>query len=78
MLYFAYKICIKEANNMRTTIDIPDELMKDALRVSQAKTKTMVIVLGLQELINRHKLRELGAMEGKLHLDVDLRKSRKR
>ena len=63
---------------MRTTIDIPERLLADALRVSQAKTKTMVIVLGLQELINRHKLRQLSALEGKVHLEVDLRKSRKR
>lgn len=44
---------------MRTTIEIPDALMQEALRASQAKTKTMVIVLGLQELINRHKLDQL-------------------
>ena len=63
---------------MRTTVDIPDGLMKDALEVSHVKTKTMVIVLGLQELINRHKLRQLSALGGKLRLNVDLRKSRKR
>ena len=63
---------------MRTTLEIPDNLMKEARRVSQAKTKTMVVVLGLQELINRDKLRQLSALEGKIHLEVDLRKSRKR
>ena len=63
---------------MRTTLEIPDNLMKEAQRVSQAKTKTMVVVLGLQELINRSRLRQLSALEGKLRLEVDVRKSRKR
>ncbi len=63
---------------MRTTVEVPDDLLKDALRVTRVKTKTMVITLGLQELINRHKLRQLSALEGKLRLQVDFRKSRKR
>ena len=63
---------------MRTTVDIPEEIMKEALRTSQAKTKTMVIVLGLKELINRHKLDQLRALRGKVKLMVDLSKSRKR
>ena len=63
---------------MRTTVDIPDEVMKEALRTSQAKTKTMVIVLGLKELINRHKLDQLRSLRGKVKLTVDLGKSRKR
>ena len=63
---------------MRTTVDIPEEIMKEALRTSQVKTKTMVIVLGLKELINRHKLDQLRALRGKVKLAVDLGKSRKR
>ena len=63
---------------MRTTVDIPDEVMREAMRTSQAKTKTMVIVLGLKELINRHKLEQIRALRGKVNLTVDLAKSRKR
>ena len=63
---------------MRTTVEIPDALIHDALRVSQAKTKTMVIVLGLKELINRHKLDQLRALRGRLELATDVRKARKR
>jgi Arc/MetJ family transcription regulator len=44
---------------MRATIEIPDALMREALRVSKAKTKTTAIVLGLQELIRRHRLQQL-------------------
>lgn len=63
---------------MRTTVDIPEELMQEALRSSHAKTKTMVIVLGLKELVNRHKLEQLRALRGRLDLDVDVNASRKR
>ena len=63
---------------MRTTIEIPEPLMKDALRVSQAKTKTMTVILGLQELINRHRLDQLRQLRGTIQLSTDLHKARKR
>ena len=63
---------------MRTTIDIPQDLLQDALRVTRARTKTMVIVLGLQELINRHKIHQLRALRGKVKLTIDIAKSRQR
>ena len=63
---------------MRTTIDIPEELIEEALRVSQARTKTMVIVLGLKELISRHKLEQLRALRGRVKLTTDVDKSRAR
>ena len=63
---------------MRTTVEIPDELMAHAMKVSQVKTKTMVIVLGLQELINRHRLEQLRTLQGRVELTTDWRKARKR
>ena len=63
---------------MRTTVEIPEALMNDALRVSQARTKTMAIVLGLQELINRHKLEQLRLLRGRLEVTTDVRQARKR
>lgn len=63
---------------MRTTIEIPDQLMRKAQQVCQAKTKTMAIVLGLQELVNRHKLEQLRALRGRVPLTIDVRSSRKR
>lgn len=64
---------------MRTTIDLPEGLVKDALRITKARTKTMVVILGLQELINRHRIESLRAMRGKFpNFNVDLKKSRER
>jgi len=63
---------------MRTTIELPSELLTEAMRVSHVKTKTMAITLGLQELINRHRLEQLRALRGKIPLEIDIRKSRRR
>ena len=63
---------------MRTTVDIPDGLMDEALRTSRAKTKTMVIVLGLKELIHQHRLEQLRSLRGRVHVTVDVAASRRR
>ena len=63
---------------MRTTIDIPADLLKDAMHVAHARTKTMAIILGLKELINRNKLDQLRSMKGKFDLKTDLKVTRKR
>ena len=63
---------------MRTTIDIPSDLLGDAMRLAHTKTKTMTVILGLQELINHHKLQRLRALRGKIKLTTDVRMARKR
>ena len=52
--------------------------MEEALRASRVKAKTMVLVLGLKELIHRHKLEQLKNLGGRIHLNVDVAASRKR
>ena len=63
---------------MRTTIDIPDELVKEAIHWTHVKTKTMAVILGLQELINRHKLDELRSLKGKVAINFEKHAARKR
>ena len=63
---------------MRTTVELPSELITEAMRVSGVRTETAAITLGLQELINKHRLEQLRALRGKIDLDIDLRKSRRR
>lgn len=63
---------------MRTTIDLPEQLLAEAMRASHAKTKTMAIALGLQELINRRKLDQLRELRGKIRLTTDVAAARKR
>jgi len=63
---------------MRTTLELPSDLLQEAMKVSHVKTKTMAIVLGLQELIHKYKLDQLRGLRGKMDLAIDLKKSRRR
>jgi Arc/MetJ family transcription regulator len=63
---------------MRTTLDLPEDLLEEA-RVSLGfKSKTDTIVLALRELVRRQRLEELKALLGKVRLEVDVSASRRR
>ena len=57
---------------MRTTLDLPEDLLKEAMQLSNARTKTGTVILSLQELINKRKIERLRELKGKLDLGVDL------
>ena len=38
---------------MKTTMNLPADLLKEAIEASQAQTQTMAVVMGLQELIEK-------------------------
>ncbi|MGH7332056.1 MAG: type II toxin-antitoxin system VapB family antitoxin [Candidatus Rokuibacteriota bacterium] len=63
---------------MRTTLDIPKELIEEARRLLGFKSKTDTVVVSLRELIRRRKIEELRALLGKIELDVDVGASRRR
>ena len=63
---------------MRTTLDLPDALMQDAMKASHQKTKTAVIIAALQDLVRKNRLQELRQFKGRVNLDVDLDVLRKR
>jgi Arc/MetJ family transcription regulator len=63
---------------MRTTLDIPGELIEEARRLLGFKSKTDTVVVSLRELIRRRRIEELKALLGKIQLDVDIPGSRRR
>jgi Arc/MetJ family transcription regulator len=63
---------------MRTTLDLPEDLVTAARNALGFKSKTDTVVVALRELVRRHRLEELKALLGKVHLDVDTAKSRRR
>jgi Arc/MetJ family transcription regulator len=63
---------------MRTTLDIPENLMNEALLITHSKTKTELIKLALENIIQKNKIMELKNYRGKINLDVDLNSLRKR
>ena len=44
---------------MRTTVDIPDSDLADAIRFTKAKTKREAIVIAIQEFNRRKRIAEL-------------------
>ena len=65
-------------NSMRTTLDIPQELIEEARRILGFKSKTDTVILSLQELIRRRRIEELMDLMGSVELDIDLDESRRR
>ncbi len=63
---------------MRTTLDIPEDLLTEARELLGFKSKTDTIVLALRELVRRQKIEDLKSMFGGTKLDMDLGKSRRR
>ena len=63
---------------MRTTLDLPEALVDEALALTHIKTKTYLIKVALQNLIQREKIRDLKNYFGKIDLEVDLNALRSR
>ena len=63
---------------MRTTLDIPTELVEEARGLLGFKSKTDTIILALREFIRRRRIEDLKALSGAIHLDVDTGRSRRR
>ncbi len=57
---------------MRTTIDIPEDLIKEAMRITKSPTKTELIKKALYNIIQKNKIKSLKNYKGKIDLDIDL------
>jgi Arc/MetJ family transcription regulator len=63
---------------MRVTVNIPEELLKEVMKITGAKTKSQAVKLALEETIARAKRRKLITITGTINLDLDLDVSRGR
>ena len=65
---------------MRTNIVIDDELLLDALKYTNLKTKKDVVNLALKELVDNHKRKSLLELKGAISFakDYDYKKHRDR
>ena len=64
--------------HMRTTLDLPEDLVDDARKVLGFKSKTDTVVYALREVVRRGHVEGLKALFGKVHIDLDLNKARGR
>jgi len=59
---------------MRTTLNIPDELIKELHRISNEKSKTKAVSIAIKDYIRRKKIEHLLSLSGKVHMDYDWKK----
>lgn len=63
---------------MRTTLDLPDELVEQARNAVGFKSKTDTVVFALRELVRRQRIDEVKALMGRIQFDFDPAAARKR
>ena len=63
---------------MRTTLDLPEELIDEAMKATQINTKTKVIITALEDLIRKSKISGLKKFKGKVDLEIDMNNIRGR
>ena len=63
---------------MRTTLNLPEKLINEAMLLSNLPTKTAVIIAALDGLVHQSKLSDIKNYGSKIDIDFDLQASRKR
>ena len=61
---------------MRTNIEIDDDLLEEALRVSGLRTKRAVVEAGLRMLVRLKRQENILSLVGKVHWEGNLDESR--
>lgn len=57
---------------MRTTLDLPEDLICEAMKATQIKTRTQLIITALEDLIRKTRISGLKKFKGKVDLDIDI------
>lgn len=63
---------------MRTTLNLPGNLLEEAQRLLGFTSKTDTVILSLTELVRRKRIDELKSLMGHVDLELDLDRSRRR
>ena len=63
---------------MRTTLDLPEDLVNDAMKVAHIDTKTGVIIKALEELVRKSKVSGIKEYKGQIDLEINLDELRSR
>ncbi len=63
---------------MRTTLDLPEALVEEARSAVGFKSKTDTVVFALREVVRRSRVEDLKALFGRVQIDLDIPKSRRR
>jgi len=64
--------------HMRTTLDLPEDLIAEAMKLTKIATKTDLIKTALANLITKERIKDLKRYYGKMDLGINLDVLRKR
>ena len=53
---------------MRTTLDLPESLITEAMKLSHQRTKTAVIIAALEDYIRKNRIQGLKKYKGSVDL----------
>jgi hypothetical protein len=63
---------------MRTTLNISEDMLEEISRLSGVKCKTEIIDRALREMLDRLRRQKLKGAWGKIAIDLDVQKLRRR
>ncbi len=63
---------------MRTSLDLPEDLIKKAMEITRAKTKNELFKIALENIINQEEKNNMKKYHGKVNLEIDLDTLRER
>lgn len=75
MIYYTYQFDYS-GGMMKTTLNIPDDLIEEAMIVSKSRTKTEAVITGLRELIRQRKIERVLTSVGTLEFSDQWKKAR--
>jgi len=61
---------------MRTTINVKDDILKDLMQFTEAKTQTEAVNLAIAEWVRRKRIDQFRTKRGKIAWDGDLNEMR--
>ncbi|MGB9592118.1 MAG: type II toxin-antitoxin system VapB family antitoxin [Candidatus Kryptoniota bacterium] len=61
---------------MKTTLNIPEDLLKKAMSIARHTTKTETVIVALQEYVRKKKIEKIIKCQGKLQFEETWEKSR--
>jgi Arc/MetJ family transcription regulator len=71
--YIGKFVCIiSREDTMRTTLDLPEDLVAKAMQATKINTKTKVIITALEQLIRKSKISEIKSYKGQVDLEINL------
>ena len=56
-------------NNMRTTVTLDEHMVRELVKISNAKSKTAAVAMAVKEQIRLAKLKKLTDLLGKIDID---------